>query len=171
MWVALRKPIDFSGTLEPLIVEKTEAPYEVIVEKSHASVTIRPELTESEWADIQQAGDEILQQITVAKPRGLLVDLTPLEYMGSSLVAMVVRFWKAIQPQQQQFVVVSNSEVVRQVLELSGLAKMWEIVETKEQGLKRLGVTAGGNRSKWWAVIVVAVVLVAAAIGIGLMQQ
>jgi len=151
-------------------VETAEAPYEVSVDRSHAAVTIRPQLTEAEWSEIQQAGDDILGQIQGANPRGVLIDLSPLEYMGSSLVAMVVRFWKAIQPQKEQFVVVSNSEVVREVLDLSGLGKMWQIVDTKEEGLKRLGVTSGTG-VKWWAVVVAAVILVALVAGVTLIQQ
>lgn len=144
-----------------------QAPYEVSVEKTHSTVTIRPELTQAEWSEIERAGDDILTKINGPKPRGVMVDLTPLEHMGSSMVAMIVRCWKATQPQKQGFVVVSNNEVVREVLQLSGLAKMWAIVSTPEDGLKSLGVSRGGSGAAKWLLILSVVALVVAVAGLG----
>lgn len=153
-------------------MQSNDVPYDVSIQKTHATVTLRPQLTEAEWDEVSRAGDDILSQINGHKPRALMLDLTPLEYMGSSLVAMIVRCWKAVQPQKQQFVVVSNSDVVREVLDLSGLAKMWSIVSTPEEGLKSLGIssaTAGGESpAVHWGIILGAVALVVAAIGTGL---
>jgi anti-anti-sigma factor len=129
----------------PIVQTQHGPPYEVSVQRTHSTVVIRPQLTEAEWTDIERAGDDILNKIHGSKPQGLMVDLTPLEYMGSSMVAMIVRCWKAVQPQKQRFVVVSNSKVVREVLDLSGLAKMWTIVPTIDDGLKSLGVSSGGS--------------------------
>jgi anti-anti-sigma factor len=128
--------------LEIRLVPTTEAPYEIAHHKSHAAITIRPNLTDADWSEIKRAGDDILSQIHTHAPKRVLVDLTPLDYMGSSLVALVVRCWKEAQPQIKKFVVVSDSEVVREVLNLSGLARMWDVVETRQEAMQSLGVDA-----------------------------
>lgn len=145
----------------------TEAPYELTVHKSHAAITLRPNLTDADWSEIKQAGDEILSQIHTHQPRRVLVDLTPLDYMGSSLVALLVRCWKEARPQIQQFVVVSDSEVVREVLNLSGLAKMWEVVETREQALDALGVAERSGARPWLTILGLLALLICVA-GVGL---
>lgn len=145
----------------------TEAPYDVTPHKSHVTITIRPTLTDADWSVIKRAGDEVLAQIHAHKPQKVLVDLTPLDYMGSSLVALVVRCWKEARPDLQQFVVVSDSKVVREVLNLSGLARMWDVVETHEEAMEALG-TAGRDGSRSWILPLGVVALVICIAGVGL---
>jgi anti-anti-sigma factor len=153
--------------LETRLVTMTDAPYETALHKSHVAITIRPNLTDADWSEIKRAGDDILSQIHAHAPKRILVDLTPLDYMGSSLVALVVRCWKEARPQVQQFVVVSDSEVVREVLHLSGLAKMWDVVETREQALDALG-GAERNAAFLWITVLGAIAVLICVSGVGL---
>ena len=161
-------------------MESTDALYQVSLLKSFATVRIEPGLTDAEWAQIESAGDDILAQIAVSskggrKPISLLVDLSALEYMGSSMVAMIVRCWKSLNPKRDRFVVIVGNNVVKQVLELSGLSQMWTIVESRDAGLKSLGISpkqaareAAGKSDPGWATGLSLVALLAAVAGIGL---
>jgi anti-anti-sigma factor len=153
--------------VETRLVTTTDAPYETALHKSHVAITIRPNLSDADWSEIKRAGDDILSQIHAHTPKRILVDLTPLDYMGSSLVALVVRCWKEARPHVQQFVVVSDSEVVREVLNLSGLAKMWDVVETREEAMDALG-DAERDASRHWITALGAIALLICVAGVGL---
>lgn len=154
----------------------TDAKYKVSLQKTHSTVTIQPALTDAEWDEIERVGEDIVAQVNGRKPAALLFDLTPLNYMGSSTVAMIVRCWKALKQDNRSFVVVTGSDVVREVLELSGLSKMWTIVNTPEEGLKSLGISprraakaaAGESSEGGWAAWLGVVALAAAGAGVGL---
>jgi hypothetical protein len=60
--------------------------------------------------------------------------------MGSALVALVVRVWKAVQAVGGRVVVVCGDGMPQEVLKLAGLDKVWTITATYEEGLKQLGV-------------------------------
>ena len=161
-------------------METTDALYKVSLLKSFSSVRIEPALTEAEWEQIERAGDDILAKIDASSKGGqksiaLLVDLSALEYMGSSMVAMIVRCWKSLNPKKDRFVVVVGNDVVKQVLELSGLSQMWTIVESRDAGLKSLGVSPkqaareeAGKSDAGWPTGLALVSLLAAIAGIGL---
>lgn len=149
----------------------SEAPYELTIHKSHAAIIIRPNLTDADWSEIKQAGDDILSQIHAQQPRKILIDLTPLDYIGSSLVALLVRCWKEARPQIQQLVVVSDSEVVREVLSLAGLARMWNVVETRQEAMDALGIAEGNGSRRWITALgLVALLICVAGIGLWYMQ-
>ena len=150
-------------------MQTTEVPYEVSLRKTHSTVTLRPALTDAEWSDIQKAGDDILSQISESKPKALLIDLSALNYMGSSMVAMIVRCWKSLKENKEKFVVVSDSDVVREVLQLSGLAKMWTIAPSTEAGLKTLGIkpeSGGSSGAETWGARIGIVATLTAIAGI-----
>ena len=68
----------------------------------------------------------------------LLLDLTNLDYIGSALVALIVRLWKTTDEQHGRMIVINHNAAVREVLEIAGLTKVWTIVETREQALERV---------------------------------
>ncbi|MCA9024927.1 MAG: STAS domain-containing protein [Planctomycetaceae bacterium] len=111
----------------------------------YSAVTLLPAMNNAQWSEIEQAGTDIMGRLNGVKSPAVLVDLTPLNYMGSSMVAMIVRCWKNVQTNNGRIVVVCNNEVVREVISLAGLTKVWPIVENREDGLKELGVAAGGG--------------------------
>ncbi|MFO1093609.1 MAG: hypothetical protein U0992_09890 [Planctomycetaceae bacterium] len=73
--------------------------------------------------------------------------MSRLEYMGSALVALVVRVWKAVQNGGGKVVVVCGGGMPQEVLRLAGLDKVWTIVTTYEDGLRKLGISgpSGGS--------------------------
>ncbi len=125
----------------------TDTNYHIDQHGTYSAVTLLPAMNNAQWSDIEQAGTDIMGRLNGTKSPAVLVDLTPLNYMGSSMVAMIVRCWKNVQSNNGKIVVVCNNEVVREVISLAGLTKVWPIVENREDGLKELGVssTEGGS--------------------------
>lgn len=103
-------------------------------------ITLLPELNDKQWADIEKVGTEIVDRLSAAQSPRFIVDLTPLSYMGSAMVALIVRLYKAVNGRSGQMVVVNQHELVFEVLKLAGLTKLWTIVENRDKAYAALGV-------------------------------
>lgn len=124
-----------------------EAPYQFDEADGYCAITLLPELNQAPWANISKIGDSLLQNMqgymdTHKRSSAFLVDLSHLNYIGSAMVALVVRLWKAAKEKDGRMAVVNNNENVLEVLRLSGLDGVWTITETREEGLKSLGLSA-----------------------------
>lgn len=98
-----------------------------------ASITLNSSLGEARWGDIEKAGNDLKARIAELDRAIVLMDLTQLDFMGSSTIALVVKIWKDIESRKGAMIVVSSSELTKEVLEISGLSKLWNIVETREE--------------------------------------
>jgi anti-anti-sigma factor len=117
----------------------TQLPYRLEINNRLAIVTLLPELNEVPWADIEKVGSEILSRIQNLNSPQLLVDLCPLNYMGSAQVALVVRMFKTVKEKNGKMVVANRDPMVLEVLSLAGLNKVWTIVDSRERALSMLG--------------------------------
>ena len=115
--------------------------YRLEIARSHAVLRLEPMMGQAAWGDIDRVGTEVLANVNGRKNGAWLIDLSGLEYMGSALVALVVRVWKAVQTSGGKAVVVCGQGMPQDVLKLAGLDKVWTITPTYEEGLKRLGVS------------------------------
>ena len=110
-------------------------------------ISLQPELNNVPWAEIDSLGTEILEKMAEQKTPAFLVDLDALSYMGSAMVALVVRLWKAAKERKGKIAVVNSDAMVLEVLKLAGLEKVWTIVDTREEGLKSIGASSRQIRS------------------------
>lgn len=120
----------------------TQAPYSLENANGYSILALHPELNDIKWAEIERIGNDLVNKLNADAAPAWLVDLTSLNYMGSAMVALIVRLWKAIKPRNGKMVVVNHNELVNEVLETAGLASVWTIVDTREQGIRRLGFSS-----------------------------
>jgi anti-anti-sigma factor len=118
----------------------TTTDYRLQFAHSHAVLRLEPGMGNAAWGDIDRVGTELIANVNNRPTRAWLIDLSGLEYMGSALVALVVRLWKAVQAVGGRVVVVCGDGMPQEVLKLAGLDKVWTITATYEEGLKQLGV-------------------------------
>lgn len=97
------------------------------------SVVLHDTLANCQWDDIEQAGNDLKAKIAGVDRAVILMDLSRLEFMGSSIVALVVKTWKAIESQQGGMVVLSSNEMTKEVLEIAGLNKLWPVVASRAE--------------------------------------
>jgi anti-anti-sigma factor len=109
-------------------------PYEYDTSKGYAVVVFNPALGDCRWGDIEQVGTEIKERLVALERPSFLLDLTRLEFMGSSVVALIVKLWKAAQEKEGDMVVVNSSSMIGEVLEIAGLTRVWKIVDSHERG-------------------------------------
>jgi len=99
------------------------------------------ELVNAEWNHIAKVGDSILEQVEERSKPQIMIDLSQLEHMGSSMVALLVKVWKRAEAKQGAVVFHSTHEGINQVLDLAGLAKVWTICDSRQEALDALGGT------------------------------
>jgi anti-anti-sigma factor len=128
----------FSGACSVSTAESP--PYQLEANDRYTVVTLEPKLANEQWGDIHEVGSQLVQRVEESKPPHLLVDLSGMEYIGSSTVALIVRLWKAMKKHEGVLAVVNNHPVVLEVLQIAGLSKVWTIVDTRERALSELGL-------------------------------
>lgn len=138
--------------------------------------TLLPELNDKQWADIEKVGTEIVDRLTSAPSPRFIVDLSPLSYMGSAMVALIVRLYKTVNSRNGQMVVVNQHELVQEVLKLAGLTKLWTIVDSRDKafaelGIKRRAPRAAGAASNGGNAVLIAGIIGAVGAIIGLALQ
>lgn len=109
------------------------AAYEFEEGRGFTVVAFNPSIADATWGDIEQVGTDIKERIESATPPVFLVDLTRLQYMGSSVVALIVKLWKAAGERNGGIVVINSSSVIHEVLDIAGLTRLWTIVESREE--------------------------------------
>ncbi len=147
----------------------SDAPYTMEKSRGQFVLCLLPKLNEVQWGDVQQVGNEILPDLESVRSPALLVDLSQLDYMGSSMVALLVRLWKSVQAKNGRMVVQSEQKMVTEVLNIAGLNSLWEVVPSREEALTALkhapaAGSSSDDSSSWTA----AIISVIAAVGAGM---
>jgi len=126
-------------------VTSNESKYRVEIEERFILVALEPSFSTAQWGEIESLGTELLSRMEGQKAPVLIVDLSALSYIGSSMVALVVRLWKAIKEKNGRIVVINSHPVVLEVLQIAGLHKVWPIVKTRDEAFVELGIKAGST--------------------------
>jgi len=109
---------------------------------------LRRELVRAEWSTVEQVGDSILTTLEEQPHPQVLMDLSELEHMGSSMVAMLVNVWKSTKAKEGAMVFVCEENGIYEVLKLAGLTNVWTIKDNRPDALKLLvspGERTGGK--------------------------
>ncbi len=110
-----------------------EVPYHITTVDKFLKVQLLPELNESAWNELETLGDSLLLVLKDQKNPSVIVDLTKLTYISSSLVAVVIQVWKLVEEAGGKTAILNTSEMVEEVLQISGLKKVWFIVSSEEE--------------------------------------
>jgi anti-anti-sigma factor len=108
----------------------------------YSVVTFPKEMCKASLAEIRETGEQVVSELANQKAPQCLVDLTALDYMGSSMVSSIVRIWKAIEANQGRMVVAASSIGVREVLRVTGLNRVWTIKTSYDTALHELGFSS-----------------------------
>lgn len=121
-------------------VETATVPCEMLTRPDAVTVILRPAISHASWSDVEAFGANVRQELENRNAPACLVDLSQMTYMGSSLVALIVRIWKVIQTHGGKMVVLCPNPAVLDVIRLAGLDKIWTIAGEPDEALKKLGV-------------------------------
>lgn len=127
-------------------MDTQEVHYQITTVDNHLKVQLLPELNESAWSDLEALGDCLLQEIKNQKNPSVIIDLSKLTYISSSLVAVVIQVWKLVDGQSGKTAIVNTSDMVEEVLNISGLKKVWCIVSSDEEAISYLSQALKAER-------------------------
>ncbi len=113
-------------------------PYRFDETRGYCTLALLPRINDAQWGEIEEYGTKILETLENPKSKSFLLDLTALNYIGSALVALIVRLWKSAEQRQGRMVVVNNDSTVYEVLEIAGLTNLWSIVDTRDEAVDEL---------------------------------
>ncbi len=122
-------------------MDKGGLTYEFEQAAEYSVLSLKPAMNSSDWTDIEQAGDSVIRDLEAAGTPHLIVDISELDYMGSAMVALLVRFWKIVKAKNARMVVVVRNPLVLEVLQIARLDAVWEIAEYREDALHELGLS------------------------------
>jgi anti-anti-sigma factor len=118
-------------------------PCELVSFADHVSVVLRPAVTQSSWSEVEAFGADVRHELERREAPACLVDLSPLDYMGSAIVALIVRIWKVVQARGGKMVVICANPAVLEVIRLAGLDKLWTITSGLDDAQRKLGLRSG----------------------------
>jgi anti-anti-sigma factor len=140
--------------------------FELTTDGGKSIFVIKKSLTETNWSDIDLVGQEILKSIEQISGPQMVADLSELDYMGSSMVALLLRIWKQVNAQEGKMVFVNREEEIHEILKLAGLTKIWTICESREEAAQHL-VSPLQQTGKNLSPLLVIGALIATIIGLG----
>ncbi|GIX03725.1 MAG: hypothetical protein KatS3mg113_0731 [Planctomycetaceae bacterium] len=114
-------------------------PLDTQQEKQGLIILLRPEIITHDWGQLEKLAERLIQRIQQARKPDLIVDLTPLNYLGSAHVALLVRLYKTVEQRRGRMVVVVPHPLVKEVLQLAGLDRLWALVSSRDDARKMLG--------------------------------
>lgn len=124
-----------------------DAPFRFTQEGNVSVLVLLPELNKVQWGEIDSIGNRVLNSLESKTSPSMIVDLSQLNYMGSAMVALIVRVWKATVAKKGKLSVICPHAEVREVLQVASLDKHWAIVDTLEEARTSLGVSWNGGSS------------------------
>lgn len=137
----------------------------------HGLLVLKPPMNDAQWSEIEKAGDEVLHELEAVNTPNLIVDLSELDFIGSAMVALVVRIWKIVKGKKAQMVVVNRNPMVLEVFKISKLDNVWTIVEYREDAMFELGVSDEAKtqkRESKFAAIVAIVTAIGGGVALGI---
>ena len=140
-------------------IDSPNSAFELTSSRSHVEVVFHPSITDGSWKEIDELGIQVIEELKQRRTPVCLFDLTQIEYMGSSVVAVLVRICKQINEQRGKMAVVIRHPVVNEIIQLAGLDKIWPIYPTVEAARKSLGVPAFPSEESLFSSKVVRVVI------------
>lgn len=121
-------------------MDSLESPFQFERQPTHGILSLNPLINDGQWGTVTEVGNEILAQLETMLAPALVIDLSRLNYIGSSQVALLVRVWKSLRKLQGRMAVECPCEMVREILCTAGLRSLWEIADTRDAALIAVGV-------------------------------
>jgi anti-sigma B factor antagonist len=90
--------------------------------------------------DLISEVSEGLLEVTKGGPPRVLVDMSAVEFFSSSFIEVLFRVWNRLKVKDGgRFGICCLQPYCREILQVTNLDKVWEIYETREEGLAALG--------------------------------
>ena len=109
--------------------------FEVEREGDTLIVTPAVDLCETEYAEIEEGCQEILELLRRSYGRNLVLDFHRTDYYGSTALGFLVRLWKWVRTQGGEMALCGLSDHEREILATTGLDGIWPICASRDEAL------------------------------------
>jgi anti-anti-sigma factor len=99
-------------------------------------VTVRSDLRECNYPEIEAGADEILQMLDRRIVRNVVMDFHDTDYYGSTALGIFVKVWKRVKEHDGHMVLCGLSEHEKEILKVTHLHGLWLICPSREEALK-----------------------------------
>ena len=84
------------------------------------------------WVELESASLGVFEMVSQHPEGKVLVDLTFLEYCGSTLLGIIMRIWTKVSQAGGSMVVCLSSPQIARLMQLTQLDKLWTIHPSRE---------------------------------------
>jgi anti-anti-sigma factor len=102
-------------------------------------LTPTADMGELEFDRFSDGMKTVLDTLEHAAARNLLLDFHKTTYFGSTALGFFVRLWKVICDRKGRMAFCNLTAHQKEILQVTKLDGLWDLCETRESALKRLG--------------------------------
>jgi anti-anti-sigma factor len=105
------------------------------VEHSGDTLIVTPlkNLSELDYEQIQRGGRELLELLSIAPVKNLLIDFQKTDSFGSTALGFLVRLWKKIRDRNGSMALCNLSENEKEILKITKLDSLWPLCDSLEE--------------------------------------
>ena len=112
---------------------------------SYCHIEFTDELQSMPWEQIEGATTRVLELIQKSSVGSLVILAPTLSRLPDGLLACLLRIWKSLDSRTRNLIFVTESDAVKESLQISGLLEHWRIVPTKAAALAFLKLEDTGE--------------------------
>jgi anti-anti-sigma factor len=98
-----------------------------------------PDVESLPEALIEQAAKMVLDPLKVDPPAGLIVDLSGVNFVGSTFISFLLRCHVLVKKQGSELVLAGVSDRIRELLRLTALDTLWALYDSRDEAIEALG--------------------------------
>ncbi len=80
--------------------------------------------------------DEVLDQLDQSEIANVVVDFCDVEYFGTTMLEAVHILWRRAREREGRMVLCNTSDMVREILHVSGFEALWTTYPTRDDALR-----------------------------------
>jgi len=115
-------------------------PFDVAQQNGITIATFRQSFSQLDELTIEVVNRKLGELVTALQPPTLLLDMSRVEFFGSSFIESVFRAWKRLQSRPDaRFAMCQLQPYCREVLQVTHLDQLWTLYDTREEAVSQLG--------------------------------
>ncbi len=113
--------------------------FDVTVVSGITVAAFRPSCSQIDETQIEQVSRNLMDLVGELEPPALILDMTNVEFFGSSFIETMFRTWKRLQGRDgSKFALCGLRPYCREVLEVTHLDSLWNLCPTRDDALAKL---------------------------------
>ncbi len=114
-------------------------PFDVTTVSGITFAVFRPNFSQIDEPHVDLVNRKLLDLVTTLEPPVLVIEMTHVDFFGSSFIEAMFRAWKRLQGRTgAKFALCGLKPYCREVLEVTHLDKLWPLCATREEAIAHL---------------------------------